>query len=78
MTKYKYKKYDPATGDYPTIRSYQVKNDLKVRSGIIGKQVENGKVLPGGGHQYEFIDDIRKNWVKFLDPIDPIGIKLTP
>jgi len=54
----------------PTLRAYRVKPGVKlrVRSGTIGPQIENGITLPGGGHQYEIIDYLDNNeWRKYLD-----------
>jgi hypothetical protein len=60
----------------PTIRAYTVKADIRVRSGTIGPQTENGVLLPGGGHQYEILEDFRGGlWKNFLDPPTP-GTKL--
>jgi hypothetical protein len=55
------------------LREYTVTTPIRVRSGIIGPQLEKtginaGKTYPGGAHQYEFIDDLRgDNWIKFVD-----------
>ena len=59
------------TVDKPTLRAYKVKADLKARSGIVGRQVENGVELPGGGHQYEVIDYIKNSWRNYLEVIGP-------
>lgn len=41
------------------VREYEVLQPIEVRSGPIGPQTEvNGVAYPGGGHQYEFMD----NW----------------
>jgi hypothetical protein len=62
----------------PTLRTYRTKKPLRVRSGTIGKQRENGVDLPGGGHQYEVIDYLGPNWREFLDEISvPGGVRLT-
>ena len=44
-----------------TVREYEVKKVLRVRDGVIGAQIEEtgfsqGRVLSGGGHQYEFLE----------------------
>lgn len=63
----------------PTLRAYKVKSEFRVRSGIVGRQVENGVELPGGGHQYEIADYRYKgnNWQDFFEEVGPKGgIKL--
>ncbi|MEO9964870.1 MAG: hypothetical protein ABJF11_03725 [Reichenbachiella sp.] len=57
----------------PTLRTYRVKADLKSRSGIIGRQLDNGVELSGGGHQYEIIDYLGSNWQNYLEEIGPKG-----
>ncbi|MBQ8056270.1 MAG: hypothetical protein IJ270_05605, partial [Paludibacteraceae bacterium] len=43
------------TSNIPTLREYEVLQDIRVRSGIVGPQNDNGTILFGGGHQYEII-----------------------
>jgi hypothetical protein len=65
--------------DRPTLRKYRVKAPLNVRDGTIGRQVDNGIELPGGGHQYEIVDDgfSSSNWSEYLEYIGPKdGIEL--
>lgn len=57
----------------PTIRAYRVKVPLKSRSGTVGPQIDNGKNLPGGGHQYEIVDFLGKDWKKYLEPVGNEG-----
>ena len=65
------------TAKEPTLRAYRVKTDLKARSGIIGRQFDNGIELPGGAHQYEIIDYLGDNWKNYLEEVGPEnGIKL--
>jgi fibronectin type III domain protein len=64
------------TSEIPTLRAYKVKTPLRVRSGIIGPQIDNGVKLQGGGHQYEIIDYLGNDWQKYLIPIDTKGVKL--
>jgi len=65
------------TAKEPTLRAYRVKTDLKARSGIIGRQSDNGIELPGGAHQYEIIDYLGDNWENYLEEVGPkYGIKL--
>ena len=59
-----------------TSGAYKVKTPLRVRSGIIGPQIDNGVKLQGGGHQYEIIDYLGNDWQKYLIPIDTKGVKL--
>ena len=56
--------------------AYKVKTPLRVRSGIISPQIDNGVKLQGGGHQYEIIDYLGNDWQKYLIPIDTKGVKL--
>lgn len=65
------------TSREPTLRAYRVKADLKARSGIIGRQSDNGIELPGGGHQYEIIDYLGGDWENYLEPVGSrAGVKL--
>jgi hypothetical protein len=65
------------TDNDPTLRAYRVKAELRVRSGTIGRQSDNGAELPGGGHQYEVIDYLGGDWRKYLEPIgSEEGVKL--
>ncbi len=59
----------------PTLRTYKVKSEFRVRSGIVGRQVEKGVELPGGGHQYEVVDYRYNgsNWQSFFEEIGPKG-----
>ncbi|MBO7144592.1 MAG: hypothetical protein J6W13_07180, partial [Salinivirgaceae bacterium] len=43
------------TSKIPTLREYEVQQDIRVRSGVVGPQNDNGTILFGGGHQYEII-----------------------
>jgi hypothetical protein len=53
----------------PTLRKYRVIKPLKVRSGIIGPQIEaDGTLLAGGGHQYELCQSMG-NWKDYLELI---------
>ena len=55
------------------VREYAVIKELKVRSGIVGPQLEGkginaGRTYPGGGHQYEFIESLRGSaWKDYFD-----------
>ncbi len=42
------------TANSPTLRTYRVKKELRVRSGTIGRQSENGVELSGGGQNHFF------------------------
>jgi hypothetical protein len=65
------------TAKEPTLRAYRVKAPLRSRSGIIGPQTENGVRMSGGGHQYEVIDYLGKDWGNYLEPVGSrAGIKL--
>lgn len=59
-----------ATSANPTLRVYRIKSVLRVRSGIIGPQTENGVLLQGGWHQYEVIDYLGDNWNTYLEFIE--------
>ncbi len=70
------------TKNQPTLRAYSVYLPLRVRSGIIGPQIDQdlgGLRLEGKGHQYEIIDFLGKNnWVNFLNLLGGNkGIKLS-
>jgi hypothetical protein len=61
---------DPSLGEI-VLREYTVKKNIKVRDGVVGKQIDvvNGVEVdyPGGGHQYEFTNDWRyDNFSDFL------------
>lgn len=67
------------------IREYRVKNGAKirVREGTVGPQTESfkgpmeGQTLPGGGHQFELIDNLRgKAYRDFTEVLDDEGEKL--
>jgi hypothetical protein len=61
------------TAERPTVRTYRVKKSLRVRSGTIGPQTENGVHLSGGGHQYEVVDDLQGT--KWKDYLELVSIK---
>ncbi len=70
---------DPSIDDI-VIRKYKVEQPIEVRSGPIGSQLEvTGEVYPGGGHQYEFMDNWKKisfeDLAKKLKLIDEQPIK---
>ena len=72
---------DPAVNDL-VLREYEVLKPIKARTGTIGPQTEvvgtnTGVVYPGGGHQYEFIDNWRSiDWTTYMVEIgSPVKLK---
>ncbi|WP_160114272.1 hypothetical protein [Aquimarina sp. AU119] len=70
------------TVDDIVVREYQAIEPLQTRSGAIGPQVEKtgvnaGQNYPGGGHQYEFVDNWRsKDPKKFMKEVNLPAKKL--
>jgi len=64
------------------LREYEVRQPLEARSGPIGPQTEvDGTVYPGGGHQYEFMDNwynlgadnVKDNYLKLINTTELIN-----
>jgi hypothetical protein len=67
------------TLDRLVIREYEVIKPVRIRDGKIGPQLEKtgpnaGKIYPGGGHQYEVVENLKSGgWRNFLEEISPPG-----